>query len=87
MKPATEVLSSQSNEHSISSDSQVNQPNSVARYTVVAMLLTIVYFLSSWTPAEPDVISFSAVPSFLLFWLGGGAITLGLLALAAKKRS
>jgi hypothetical protein len=87
MKAVTEVFSSQQKKQGTSISSKTTPPKRVARYLVVATLLTVVYHLSSWTPTEPDLISFSAVPSFIVFWLGGGVITLGLLALAAKRRT
>ncbi|MEH6571420.1 MAG: hypothetical protein V7709_20220, partial [Halioglobus sp.] len=78
MKTAIETLSTDKTEHTLQNSPA--KPRSVLmRYVAAAVLLAIVYFLSSLTPAEGGVNSFQIAPSFILFWLAGGGITLALL--------
>mgnify|MGYP000088384007 CR=1 FL=1 len=56
------------------------------RYVLASALLLVVYLVASWSPAESSM-SLGIAPSFALFWLAGGSLTLGILARAAKKDS
>ena len=86
MKTAIETLSTNETEHTLQ-NTPAKSRSALMRYVAAAVLLAIVYFLSNLTPAEPGVNSFQIAPSFILFWLAGGGITLALLGFAAKKNS
>ncbi len=66
-------------------DNQEHNHTARGRYILVAILLAIVILLSSLTPAGPEAFSLHISSGFVLFWLAGGAITLTLLTLAARK--
>ena len=71
--------------HSDNPSNHVQKHSAGARYILAIALLLVVYLLSSWNTGETESLSFSIAPSFMLFWLAGGSLTLGILALAAKK--
>lgn len=56
------------------------------RYVVAISLMGFVYILASLNPAETGAISLSISPYFVIFWLTGGSLTLGLLARAAREK-
>ena len=86
MKTAMEALDTNQTEQTLK-DNPAKPRSSLMRYVAAAVLLAIVYFLSSLTPAEPGLNSFQIAPSFIIFWLAGGGITLALLGVAARKGS
>jgi len=65
-------------------DNQAHGRSSRIHYILVAVLLGLVFLISSGFPTAPDTVSFSIGSGFLFFWLGGGLITLALLTKAAK---
>lgn len=86
MKTAIEALSTSQTEQALQ-NSPAKPRSGLMRYVAAGVLLAIVYFLSNLAPAEPGVNSFQIAPSFILFWLAGGGITLALLGFAARKNS
>jgi len=80
----TEALNTQPPQQDTSANQDKKRSERV-RYVLAIALLAVVFLVSSWSPAEADSMSLSIAPSFLLFWLAGGSLTLGILARAAKK--
>ena len=86
MKTEIGALNTNQTEHTVQNNPA--KPRSVLmRYVAAGVLLAMVYFLSSHTPAEAGLNSFQIAPSFIVFWLAGGGITLALLGVAARKNS
>ena len=83
MKSATQHFGSAHSEHA-QSDTQEHGRSSRIHYILVAVLLVLAYLIGSFLFNGPGAVSFDIGSGFLLFWLGGGLITLGLLTLAAK---
>ncbi|MFT4826294.1 MAG: hypothetical protein ACI9A2_003885 [Halioglobus sp.] len=81
-----EVLNTQAPQNTEPSNQEQKRSASL-RYVLAVALLLVVYFISSWSPAESESMSLSIAPGFLLFWLAGGSLTLGILAKAAKKKT
>ena len=79
-----EALGTPAPQHATPSN-QAKKHSASARYILAFALLLIVYIISSWSATESESASLSIGPSFLLFWLAGGSLTLGILARAAKK--
>lgn len=69
----------------ITPQNQAQKHSASIRYGLAIALLVVVYLVSSWNPAETESMSLGITPSFMLFWLAGGSLTLGILARAAKK--
>jgi esterase/lipase superfamily enzyme len=84
MKITADSFSTQHSEHA-PDHHQAQKHAARTRYILVAVLLAIVYMLSSWTPADSNLLTSHIGSGFVVFWLAGGGITLGLLALAARK--
>jgi hypothetical protein len=59
--------------------------SATVRYAVAISLMGFVYILASLNPAETGAISLSISTHFVIFWLTGGSLTMGLLARAARK--
>ncbi len=57
----------------------------VARIALAAALLVAVYVLASWMPAEDSAVSVHTAGRFLMFWIIGGVLTVGLLALSDSR--
>lgn len=55
------------------------------QYILASVLLVIAYLISSLSGVTPDIASSTASSGFLLYWVGGGLITLLLLTIAAKR--
>ena len=83
MKIAAETYSTENSEKA-PSHNQVHNHAARNRYVVVAVLLVMVYLLSSWNPAETETTSLHLGSGFLLFWIMGGVITLAILMVFAK---
>jgi len=84
MKSASELLTPEGSEHT-SQNSDKHTASARSHYFLVALLLAVAYLLSTWVASAPNVFSTQVWSGFLLFWLGGGLITLFLLTLAAKR--
>jgi hypothetical protein len=54
-------------------------------YILAGVLLVVAYLISSLSGISPDTTSSTAISGFVLYWLGGGLITLLLLTVAAKR--
>ena len=83
MKIAAETYSTE-NSGKAPSHNQVHNHAARNRYVVVAVLLALVYLLSSWSPAETETTSLHLGSGFLLFWIMGGVITLAIVMVFAK---
>jgi len=84
MKSAAEVFGFHHSEHA-PLDKQAHNHPMRSRYILVTILLAVVYLLSTLIAAGGEGFSINIGLGFIVFWLAGGAITLTLLTLAAKK--
>jgi len=85
MKSASEVFNMEQVENS-SLNSETHAKSTRSHYFLVAILLVVAFLLSTWVASTPNVLSSTQTWSgFILFWLGGGLVTLFLLTLAAKR--
>ena len=66
-------------------ESQDKSQSGLARYALVAALVTVMFLLSSWNPSADATSGFHLGSGFVWFWLVGGFITLSLLFMAAKR--
>jgi hypothetical protein len=74
-------------EHSkqVSSTEDKRSHTSLVQYILASILLVVAYLISSLTGVTPDIASTATGSGFILYWLGGGLITLLLLTIAAKR--
>lgn len=85
MKAVTEAFNT---EHSnpASHSAKKHSKSSRNQYFLVVALLATAYLFTIWVSSTPSTTADThAGVSFVLFWLGGGLITLVLLALAARR--
>lgn len=85
MKSAIEHTESLHTNHTPSGDQPHGRSGRI-HYILVAVLLAVVFLLSTWVASAPNTFSPpQAWSGFALFWLTGGIVTLLLLTLAARR--
>jgi hypothetical protein len=84
MKPAVESIPSAHTEQG-QTDNQAPGRSGHIHYTLVAVLFAVACLILTIINTKPGAISSGIGSGFLLSWLAGGFITLGLLTLAAKR--
>ncbi|MBE9538171.1 MAG: hypothetical protein IMF06_03765 [Proteobacteria bacterium] len=85
MKSASEIFTPEHTENN-SQNTEKHSNSTHGHYFLVAILLVVAFLLSTWVASTPNVLpSTQTWSGFILFWLGGGLVTLFLLTLAAKR--
>ena len=85
MKAATETFNTEDSKPA-SQSAKKHSKSTRNQYFLVVALLATAYLFTIWASSTPSTTADThAGLNFVFFWLGGGLVTLVLLALAAKR--